>query len=45
MKVEKRQFDSLLERLLKTKPEKTQAIKSKKKAGKIIPPKPSPAKQ
>jgi len=45
MKVEKDKFDSLLARLLQQKPEKTSALKSTKRGGTIIPPKPSlPAK-
>lgn len=42
MKVEKEQFDDLLQRMLRQEPEKTSAIKSEKKAGKIIPPKKAP---
>jgi len=37
--VPKDQFDSLLQRLLKQKPEETKAIKSTKTTGIIIPPK------
>jgi hypothetical protein len=41
MKVEKRQFDALLKRLTSANPAKRQDIKTKGKAGKIIPaPKP-----
>lgn len=43
MKVHKEKFDSLLQRLLRQKPEKTSAITSKKTGGKIIPPKPQPS--
>jgi hypothetical protein len=42
MKVEKEQFDDLLQRMLKQEPEKTREIKSEKKKGKIIPPKKVP---
>jgi hypothetical protein len=45
MKVDKEKFDALLHRMMSTPPEKTATIKSEKKAGKIIPFKPSPAKQ
>jgi hypothetical protein len=45
MKVDKDKFDTLLHRMMSTPPEKTAAIKSTKKTGKIIPPRPSPAKQ
>jgi hypothetical protein len=46
MKVDKDQFDALLSRMLKEPPAKTATIKSEKKGGTIIPPKPSlPAKQ
>jgi hypothetical protein len=36
MKVEKQQFDDLLKRMLQQKPEKTSAIKSEKKGGKVL---------
>jgi hypothetical protein len=45
MKVEKDKFDTLLHRMMSTPPEKQTEIKSTKNGGKIIPPKPSPAKQ
>lgn len=40
MKVDKKQFDSLLHRLLQQKPEKTQAIKGTPKRREPIIPKP-----
>jgi hypothetical protein len=40
MKVDKQKFDSLLSRMLKESPTKTATIKSEKKGGTIIPPKP-----
>jgi exopolyphosphatase/pppGpp-phosphohydrolase len=40
MKVEKEKFDSLLQRLLRQKPEKTQAIKGTPKRREPIIPKP-----
>jgi hypothetical protein len=42
MKIDKDQFDSLLGRMIQQLPEKTTAIKSEKKGGTIIPPKPTP---
>jgi hypothetical protein len=39
MKVEKQKFDTLLQKMLQQKPEKTSVIKSDEKPGKIIPPK------
>lgn len=41
MKVDKDKFDSLLRRMLKQKPEKTQAIKGPKQQPRPIIPKPS----
>ena len=38
MKVDKDQFDALLQRLVEAQPEKTSTIKSDKKGEKIIPP-------
>jgi len=43
MKVDKDKFDSLLERLLKQKPEKTQVIKGKPGERSPIIPKPQPS--
>jgi len=44
MKVDKEKFDSLLNRMLKEPSAKTSTIKSEKKSGTIIPPKPATAK-
>jgi hypothetical protein len=46
MKVDKSQFDTLLQRMVQQPPEKAISIKSEKKGGTIFPPKPvAPAKQ
>jgi hypothetical protein len=44
MKVDKDQFDNLLSRMMQQPPEKTVTIKSEKKGGMIIPPRPDSAK-
>jgi hypothetical protein len=43
VKVEKEKFDTLLEKMLRQKPEKTSAIKSSEKPKAIIPPKTPPS--
>jgi hypothetical protein len=47
MKVDKQQFESIVRKMLDQKPEKRETLKTgeKKKAGKIIPPKPQPNQQ
>jgi hypothetical protein len=45
VKVDKNKFEALLQRMISTPPEKQAEIKSTKNGGKIIPFKPSSAKQ